>query len=188
MRLTTRLSQRKYSVGLLAATLALAGVTLGSGAQAATSEGLDCQTDAHNTFSLTARDGYVSTPDGNSLYMSVTTIQPTGSRPRLLLNLVLTALLVLVASYAYLLPRPTPKPATTVVPESTALEATTGVRFSRVAVVGDKGLVTLFYVVLDPEKATAFQADRAHPPRLSSESRHGGTRRASIMSACIPSI
>jgi hypothetical protein len=115
--------------------------------------------------------------------MSVTTIQPTGSRPRLLLNLVLTALLVLVASYAYLLPRPTPTPATTVVPESTALEATTGVRFSRVAVVGDKGLVTLFYVVLDPEKATAFQADRAHPPRLSSESRHGGTRRASIMRA-----
>src|SRR6478672_7238651 len=69
MRLTTRLSQRKYSVGLLAAALALTGVTLGSGAQAATSEGLECLSDAHNTFSLTARDGYVSTPDGNSIYM-----------------------------------------------------------------------------------------------------------------------
>src|SRR6476469_7685581 len=69
MRLTRHLSQRKYGVALLAATVALTGVVLGSNAQAATSEGLDCQTDAHNTFSLTARDGYVSTPDGNSLYM-----------------------------------------------------------------------------------------------------------------------
>ena len=34
-----------------------------------TSEGLECATDAHNTFSLTAEDGYVSTPDGNSIYM-----------------------------------------------------------------------------------------------------------------------
>ena len=38
----------------------------GPGAQAATSEGLLCETDPHHTFSLTARDGYVSTPDGNS--------------------------------------------------------------------------------------------------------------------------
>ena len=37
--------------------------------QAATSEGLHCDTDAHQTFSLTAQDGYVSTPDGNSIYM-----------------------------------------------------------------------------------------------------------------------
>ena len=36
---------------------------------AATSEGLDCETDPQQTFSLTAGDGYVSTPDGNSIYM-----------------------------------------------------------------------------------------------------------------------
>ena len=28
-----------------------------------------CNTDPHNTFSLTARDGYATTPDGNSIYM-----------------------------------------------------------------------------------------------------------------------
>lgn len=115
--------------------------------------------------------------------MSVTIVQPIGSRSRLLLNLALTALLVLVAFYAYLLPHPASSHASTVVPESAALEAGTGVRFSRVAVVGDQGLVTLFYVVLDSEKATAFQADREHPPRLASESRKGGTQRASIMRA-----
>jgi FtsP/CotA-like multicopper oxidase with cupredoxin domain len=38
-------------------------------ASAATSEGLDCSTDAQQTFSLTAEDGYISTPDGNSIYM-----------------------------------------------------------------------------------------------------------------------
>jgi FtsP/CotA-like multicopper oxidase with cupredoxin domain len=69
MRLLTRLSQRKYSAALVAAALALTGLAAGSGASAATSEGLLCQTDAHNTFSLTARDGYASTPDGNSVYM-----------------------------------------------------------------------------------------------------------------------
>ena len=68
-------------------------------------------------------------------------------------------------------------------PRSAALENLTGVRVSRVAVVGDGGLVTVFYVVLDPEKATRFQADRDHPPRLSSDARDGGTQRASIMRA-----
>ncbi len=69
MRLITRLSQRRYSVGLLAAVLALTALVAGPGASAATSEGLLCQTDPHNTFSVTARDGYASTPDGNSVYM-----------------------------------------------------------------------------------------------------------------------
>ena len=68
-------------------------------------------------------------------------------------------------------------------PRSADFENLTGVRISRVAVVGDGGLVTVFYVVLDPEKATRFQADRDHPPRLSSEARDGGTQRASIMRA-----
>jgi hypothetical protein len=69
------------------------------------------------------------------------------------------------------------------VPRSSAMEKLTGVRFSRVVVVGDGGLVTAFYVVIDPEKATQFQADRDHPPHLAAEKRDGGTSRASIMRA-----
>lgn len=66
-------------------------------------------------------------------------------------------------------------------PQSAAMENALGVRFSRVAVVGDGGLITVSYVVLDPEKATRFQSDRAHAPVLRSEARDGGTRRVSLM-------
>jgi hypothetical protein len=52
---------------------------------------------------------------------------------------------------------------------------------SRVAVVGDGGLVTLSYVVLDVDKASRFQADTKHPPVLRSEARDGSTSRVSIM-------
>ncbi len=67
------------------------------------------------------------------------------------------------------------------VPQSAAMEDATGVRFSRVAVVGDGGLVMVEYVVLDVEKATAFQADRPHVPTLTSEAREASTQRVSIM-------
>jgi hypothetical protein len=50
-----------------------------------------------------------------------------------------------------------------------------------VAVVGDGGLITLTYVVLDAEKATRFQAGTTDPPVLRSESRTGGTSRVSLM-------
>jgi hypothetical protein len=66
-------------------------------------------------------------------------------------------------------------------PESAAIENQYGVRFSRIAVVGDGGLITLTYVVLDSEKATKFQADVQHPPELKSEDRDGGTKRVSVM-------
>jgi hypothetical protein len=66
-------------------------------------------------------------------------------------------------------------------PQSSAIEDKYGVRFSRVAVVGDGGLVTLTYVVLDSEKATRFQSDVQHPPELRSEDRDGGTKRVSVM-------
>ena len=69
MNLKARLSERRTTVALLAGTLALAALVLVPGAQAATSEGLECETDAHDTFSLTASEGYASTPDGNSIYM-----------------------------------------------------------------------------------------------------------------------
>ncbi|MCU1500191.1 MAG: hypothetical protein QOE99_1496 [Actinomycetota bacterium] len=67
------------------------------------------------------------------------------------------------------------------VPQSAAMEDAFGVRFSRVAVVGDGGLITLTYVVLDAEKATRFQAGTTDPPLLRSESRLGGTGRVSLM-------
>jgi hypothetical protein len=66
-------------------------------------------------------------------------------------------------------------------PVSAAMQDKLGVRFSRVAVVADGGLITLFYVVLDPEKAAAFQANQAHPPKLTSESRNLSTNRVSLM-------
>jgi hypothetical protein len=66
-------------------------------------------------------------------------------------------------------------------PQSSSIEEKYGVRFSRVAVVGDGGLITLTYVVLDSEKATRFQSDVQHPPELRSEDRDGGTKRVSVM-------
>ncbi|MHB1490017.1 MAG: hypothetical protein ACYCTH_05900 [Cellulomonas sp.] len=66
-------------------------------------------------------------------------------------------------------------------PQSAAMEDRLGVRFSRVAVVGDGGLITLSYVVLDQEKATVFQSDVAHPPVLRSEARNASTTRVSLM-------
>jgi FtsP/CotA-like multicopper oxidase with cupredoxin domain len=57
------------AVGLAGALLSTTLVTDVHTARASTSEGLDCDTNAHQTFSLTAGDGYISTPDGNSIYM-----------------------------------------------------------------------------------------------------------------------
>ena len=71
--------------------------------------------------------------------------------------------------------------ADTTMPASSEMESSLGIRFSRVAVVGDGGLVTLSYVVLDQEKAFRFQTDVEHPPSLHSEARTGGTHRVSLM-------
>ncbi|HEY8302797.1 MAG TPA: hypothetical protein VIG48_12935 [Jatrophihabitans sp.] len=67
------------------------------------------------------------------------------------------------------------------VPTSSAMEQQLGVRFSRVAVVADGGLVTVFYVVLDSEKASVFESDAAHRPVLVSESRHRSTAHVALM-------
>ncbi|GAA1892747.1 multicopper oxidase domain-containing protein [Lapillicoccus jejuensis] len=61
---TTRLG---LGAAVLAMVAAVAATTPGS-AQAATSEGLACDTSPTNSFTLTADDGYISTPDGNSIY------------------------------------------------------------------------------------------------------------------------
>lgn len=64
------LTRRRLAVLLVAAlAIVAAAVTPSSGAGTDTSEGIVCDTDAHDTFSLTARDGYITTPDGNSIYM-----------------------------------------------------------------------------------------------------------------------
>jgi hypothetical protein len=67
------------------------------------------------------------------------------------------------------------------VPVSAAMEHQLGLRFSRVAVVADGGLVTVFYVVLDPETAYRFQNDVAHRPVLHSESRDLTTKKVALM-------
>ncbi len=70
MNLVSHLAPRRLAVaGTVVALIVTAAVTNPGSAGAATSEGLLCDTDAHQAFSLTAQDGYVSTPDGNSIYM-----------------------------------------------------------------------------------------------------------------------
>lgn len=69
MSTTSRTRLRLVFATLLAAATASAAVLTLPAAQAAPSEGLACDTDPQQTFSLTAGSGYVSTPDGNSIYM-----------------------------------------------------------------------------------------------------------------------
>ena len=116
----------------------------------------------------------------------MTTLQlPSLPRFRLplLANVVLVLLVLVLGGLVVTSLRGPAAVGSTAVPQSAALERATGVRFSRVAVVGDGGLLTVSYVVLDPERATAFQADRDHPPLLTSEAREASTQRVSIMRA-----
>jgi hypothetical protein len=106
----------------------------------------------------------------------------TGTLPRRTMVAVLVvALLVAVVYVATSLRRPEPATVDTPFPHDAAMERATGVQFTRVAVVADGGLVMVAYVVQDVEKATAFQADRAHVPTISSEARDKATNRVSIM-------
>lgn len=57
----------------------------------------------------------------------------------------------------------------TVVPQSSAMEAKLGVRFTHVAVVAGGGIIEVRYVVLDAAKASAFQSDLKNPPVLRDE-------------------
>ncbi|MBM0240053.1 hypothetical protein JNW88_28355 [Micromonospora sp. ATA32] len=67
------------------------------------------------------------------------------------------------------------------IPHDGQLEATLGVRFTQAAVVADGGLVELRYVVLDTQKASAFQNDTKHPPRLRNERSGKLAWRAALM-------
>ncbi|MEN3305193.1 MAG: hypothetical protein V7603_1395 [Micromonosporaceae bacterium] len=67
------------------------------------------------------------------------------------------------------------------VPHDGQLESATGVRFTQAAVVADGGLVELRYVVLDTQKASAFQNDTRHPPTLRNERSGKFAWRAALM-------
>lgn len=67
------------------------------------------------------------------------------------------------------------------IPHDGQLEAAYGIRFTQAAMVADGGLIELRYVVLNAEKASAFQNDTKHPPQLRNE-RSGKTAwRAALM-------
>jgi FtsP/CotA-like multicopper oxidase with cupredoxin domain len=66
--LGSQLPRRRVTVALAALVLLLGTLAATEEARAATSEGLECASGSP-TFNLTARDGYVTTPDGNSIYM-----------------------------------------------------------------------------------------------------------------------
>jgi FtsP/CotA-like multicopper oxidase with cupredoxin domain len=61
--------QRLLALTATAVLLIIPSVIWSQSSDAAMSEGLLCDTDPNQTFSLTASDGYISTPDGNSIYM-----------------------------------------------------------------------------------------------------------------------
>lgn len=109
------------------------------------------------------------------------------ARLRRVLGRVLVALAVaalVVAAVAYGVARLQAPDLATVdspFPHDAGMERATGVQFTRVAIVADGGLVMVEYVVQDVEKATAFQADRAHVPTVSSQARDKATNRVSIM-------
>jgi hypothetical protein len=67
------------------------------------------------------------------------------------------------------------------VPHDGQIEAVLGVRFSQAAVVADGGLIELRYVVLDTQKASAFQNDTKHPPQLRDERNNKIAWRAALM-------
>ncbi|HEV7204218.1 MAG TPA: multicopper oxidase domain-containing protein [Jatrophihabitans sp.] len=58
------------AVGVMAAASgAAAAIAVPSASASTPTDGIVCTTDSHNHFSLTAEDGYISTPDSNSIYM-----------------------------------------------------------------------------------------------------------------------
>lgn len=69
MRLNRKQLRRAGTLALACAVTATTMTVSSPWASAVPSEGLTCDTDAHNSFTLTASAGYVSTPDGNSIYM-----------------------------------------------------------------------------------------------------------------------
>jgi FtsP/CotA-like multicopper oxidase with cupredoxin domain len=61
--------RRVGPVALVAATVGVLLVPAPKSSAAGPTDGLECRTSPSNSFSLTASGGYISTPDGNSIYM-----------------------------------------------------------------------------------------------------------------------
>jgi len=106
-------------------------------------------------------------------------IRKAMARPVLALLVLVAILCTGTTAVAYVATRPDAGP--TGFPHNAALEQQLGVRFSRVVVVGDGGLLQLSFVILDPDKATEFEAGLKKPPAITSENRPGGTTRISVM-------
>lgn len=117
----------------------------------------------------------------DSAVQSEESSNPTGRKRRSLGQWVVAIVMAVLVAFIVTNVVASRAPASSAVPESSAMENALGVRFSRVAVVADGGLITVSYVVLDSEKALRFQDDREHPPVLRSEARDGGTTRVSLM-------
>lgn len=66
-------------------------------------------------------------------------------------------------------------------PTNASMEEALGVRFSRVAIVADGGLVQVSYVILDSDKATRFQDDQKNLPVLKNEETGAATKRVALM-------
>jgi len=113
--------------------------------------------------------------------MSDHTVAPTGRRSRPLVTWIVLAVMGLLVALIVGNVAQSRAHASEPMPQNAAMERALGVRFSRVAVVADGGLITVSYVVLDPEKASRFQLDGAHPPVLHSEDRALSTARVSLM-------
>jgi FtsP/CotA-like multicopper oxidase with cupredoxin domain len=70
MKSFVRTGFRRLAVVAVAGSAAATAIALAPASHASTtSEGVECESNSNATFSLTASDGYASTPDGNSIYM-----------------------------------------------------------------------------------------------------------------------
>ncbi|MCW2643842.1 MAG: Multicopper oxidase [Dactylosporangium sp.] len=61
--------RRVAPAALVAATVGVLVIPAPQSSAATPADGLECRTSLSNSFSLTASGGYISTPDGNSIYM-----------------------------------------------------------------------------------------------------------------------
>src|SRR5258705_3080648 len=61
--------RRLAPAAVLVAIVSVLVIPVGTSQAASPPAGLDCATSSSNAFSLTAAGGYISTPDGNSIYM-----------------------------------------------------------------------------------------------------------------------
>ncbi|MEP7332475.1 MAG: hypothetical protein ABI692_10335 [Terracoccus sp.] len=109
---------------------------------------------------------------------AIATVLRNPRRRTQLVALLLVAVALLVLGQNVMSRRASADPVT---PTSSSMETALGVRFSRIAVVGDGGLVEVSYLVLDPDKATRFQSDRTDIAVISNDETKASTKRISVM-------